>query len=301
LQSLKHLSGTSTAEAIADAIKTDGAVIVDDLIPASVIDRIATELAPWIDASPTGPDEFLGRRTKRTCALIARSVESRKLVMHPAILGAMALILSEATNFQLSVTQAIAISPGEPAQPVHRDQWQYDFYPFPKGFETVCSCMWAITDFTEENGATRVVPGSHTLDDGLPFTLEQTVPAEMGRGSALIWTGSVYHGGGANRSNATRIGVDISYALGWLRQEENQYLSVCREVASTLPVDLLRLMGYAKGAYSLGYIEEYRDPIAAVRPEAAESMSETEGKEAAKKAYGGSVVDAALGSHREQA
>jgi ectoine hydroxylase-related dioxygenase (phytanoyl-CoA dioxygenase family) len=98
------------------------------------------------------------------------------------------------------------------------------------------------------------------------FVLDDTEPAEMARGSVVFYSGSVYHGGGANRSPATRIGLNITYAVAWLRQEENQYLSVPREVAETLPVDLLRLMGYDRGAYALGYIDDLRDPIEAVRP-----------------------------------
>ena len=88
----------------------------------------------------------------------------------------------------------------------------------------------------------------------------------MARGSVLFYSGSVYHGGGANHSDATRIGLNITYNVAWLRQEENQYLSVPREVAETLPTDLLRVMGYDRGAYALGYIDDLRDPIEAVRP-----------------------------------
>jgi ectoine hydroxylase-related dioxygenase (phytanoyl-CoA dioxygenase family) len=111
-----------------------------------------------------------------------------------------------------------------------------------------------------------VVPGSNQAEDGVVFAASDTVPAEMERGSALFYSGSVYHGGGANRTDTTRVGVNITYNVAWLRQEENQYISVPKEVAETLPVDLLRLMGYARGAYALGYIDDLRDPIEAVRP-----------------------------------
>jgi ectoine hydroxylase-related dioxygenase (phytanoyl-CoA dioxygenase family) len=111
-----------------------------------------------------------------------------------------------------------------------------------------------------------VVPRSNHLDDGVVFEAADTFPAEMERGSTLLYSGSVYHGGGANRTDATRIGVNITYNVAWLRQEENQYLSVPREVAQTLPTDLLRLMGYDRGAYALGYIDDLRDPIESVRP-----------------------------------
>jgi ectoine hydroxylase-related dioxygenase (phytanoyl-CoA dioxygenase family) len=161
----------------------------------------------------------------------------------------------------------IAIGPGETSQAIHRDQWAFDFFPFPSGYEVQCNTLWAMTDFTERNGATRVIPGSHRLADRLEFTQDDTEPAEMEQGSVLLYTGALYHGGGANRSDAVRLGLNITYNLAWLRQEENQYLSVPREIACELPESLLRLMGYAQGAYALGYVDDLRDPIEVVRPE----------------------------------
>jgi ectoine hydroxylase-related dioxygenase (phytanoyl-CoA dioxygenase family) len=110
------------------------------------------------------------------------------------------------------------------------------------------------------------VVGSNRAEDRMSFGPDDTEPAEMPRGSVLCYSGSVYHGGGANRSEHTRIGLNITYNVAWLRQEENQYLSVPREVAATLPTELLRLMGYDRGAYALGYIDDLRDPIEAIRP-----------------------------------
>jgi len=152
---------------------------------------------------------------------------------------------------------------------VHRDQWAFDFFPFPAGFEVECHTMWAMNDFTEENGATRVVPGSHRFEDRLRFTDADTVPAEMTKGSVLLYLGSLYHGGGANRSDAPRRGVNVGYTLSWLRQEENQYLACPPEVARELPEALARLAGYRRGAYALGYYGDLRDPYDAVSGEAA--------------------------------
>ena len=212
------------------------------------------------------------------------------------MLGATADLLSHSTNFQLHLTQAIAIGPHSPAQPIHRDQWAWDFFPFPDGYEVECSAIWALTNFTEANGATRVVPGSHLAGDGRSYVEEDSVPAEMERGSVIIYTGSVYHGGGANTTDETRIGVQSSYALGWLRQEENQYLSVPLDVAETLPVDLLRLMGYEKGSFTLGYIDNMRDPMHAVRPGERESTVNLDSAIAALgRAFGDNESDAASG------
>jgi len=267
MAALEHLSAHTSGQSVAEILKRDGAVIVDNLVKPEDMDAIAAELKPWFEATPFGPDAFSGRRTRRTGGLVARSPLCRELVMHPLALAATGALLEHSHKFQLHLTQAIAIGPGEPAQTIHRDQWAFDFFPFPKGYDVQCNTIWAMTDFTEENGATRVIPGSNLFDDKLKFKTEDTIAAEMNKGSVLFYSGSVYHGGGANRSSATRIGLNITYNVSWLRQEENQYLSVPLEIARTLPVELLRLIGYQRGAYALGYVDDLRDPIEVVRPD----------------------------------
>jgi ectoine hydroxylase-related dioxygenase (phytanoyl-CoA dioxygenase family) len=264
---VEHLPATATPEEATAILKRDGAVIIDNVLSAPEMDAVAAELKPWMNATEFGPDDFSGRRTKRTGGLVARSPKCRELVMNQLVLGVAEGLLSHAASFQLHLTQVIAIAPGEPAQPIHRDQWAFDFFPFPKGYEVQCNTIWAMTDFTEENGATRVIPGSHLLEDKLQFKLEDSVPAEMKKGSVLLYTGAVYHGGGANQSKATRAGINITYNLSWLRQEENQYLSVPLDIARTLPVSLLKMIGYQRGAYALGYVDDLRDPIEVVRPD----------------------------------
>jgi ectoine hydroxylase-related dioxygenase (phytanoyl-CoA dioxygenase family) len=267
--SIEHLPASASPEQVAAVIQRDGVAVVDRLVAPEVMDRARAELAPYLEATSTGPDAFSGRRTRRTGGLVARSATCRELIMHPLVLGAVGGVMKHVTRFQLHLTQIIAIGPGEPMQMIHRDQWAYDFFPFPKGYEAQCNTIWAMTDFTAENGATRVIPGSNHFDDRLEFGEADTEPAEMARGSVLFYTGSLYHGGGANRSQDARYGVNITYNASWLRQEENQYLSVPLEVARTLPVDLLRLIGYARGAYALGYVDDLRDPIEVVRPDLA--------------------------------
>jgi ectoine hydroxylase-related dioxygenase (phytanoyl-CoA dioxygenase family) len=266
---IKHLPASASADEICAALSDDGCVVVDNVVRPEVMDEVARELRPFAENTPLGPDDFSGRRTRRTGGLIARSPKSRELVMHPVVLGATAKMLGHATSFQLHLTQIISIGPGEPAQTIHRDQWAFDFFPFPRGYEVQCNTIWAMTDFTAENGATRVIPGSNHFDDKLRFTEADTEPAEMSKGSVLFYTGSIYHGGGANRSKEIRTGINITYNVSWLRQEENQYLSVPLDIARTLPVDLLRLMGYRLGAYALGYVDDTRDPIEVVRPDLA--------------------------------
>lgn len=259
--SIPRFSATAPAADVAAALDSDGCAIVEQVVSRDVLDRARAELQPYLDATPVGPDDFSGRRTRRTGGLIARSLICRDIIMHPLVLDAVGTVLKRATSFQLHLTQVIGIGPGEPGQPIHRDQWAFDFFPFPTGYEVQCNTIWAMTDFTAANGGTRLVPGSHRLADRLTFEHDQAVAAEMPAGSVLFYTGSLYHGAGANTSNMTRYGINLTYAVSWLRQEENQYLAVPPDLARTLPEPLLRLMGYARGAYALGYVDDMRDPL----------------------------------------
>jgi len=255
-------SGVDEVEA---ALRGAGCVVVEHVVSDEQMDRIQTDLEPHLAATAAGGDEFTGFNTRRTGSLLARSRDFGALAAHPTVLGTLDRVLGDhATSYQLHLTQVIEIGPGEPAQLVHRDQWAFDFFPFPAGFEVECHTMWAMTDFTEENGATRVIPGSHRWDDKLRPSVDETIPAEMPKGSVLFYVGSLYHGGGANRSAEPRRGVNVGYTLSWLRQEENQYLACPPEVARELPEDLARLAGYRRGAYALGYYGDLRDPYDAV-------------------------------------
>jgi hypothetical protein len=264
---IERFAPDTSAADVAAALGRDGCAIVERLAPPETLSRTLAELRPWIEATRPGPDDFSGLRTRRTGGLIARSPTCRELVMNPLVLGTIGAVLAHAASFQLHLTQVISIGPGEKSQTIHRDQWAFDFFPFPSGYEVQCNTIWAMCDFTEENGATRLIPGSHRREDKLHFRLEDTVAAEMPAGSVLFYTGSLYHGGGANRSDNVRYGLNITYAVSWLRQEENQYLSVPFEIARTLGDPLLRLMGYARGAYALGYVDDLRDPLEVLRGE----------------------------------
>ena len=267
---IEHLSAQTSAAEVAAAIRRDGAAIVDRLVGDDLVDRVLAEARPFLEATPVGGEDFSGLRTRRTGSLIARVPAARDLAAHPTVLGVCDDILGvNATSYQLHLTQVIDIGPDEPAQALHRDQWAWDAFAFPVGFEVEISTIWAMQDFSEENGATRVVPGSHRWEAGRTPSPEASVAAEMAKGSVLIYTGSVFHGGGANRSAAWRTAVNIDYCLGWLRQEENQYLSCPPEVARGIPVELARLIGYRRAAYALGYFGDTQDPIEAVHPELA--------------------------------
>jgi hypothetical protein len=246
---------------VAEALRTHGCAIVERLVDTTVVDRLLTEMDPYIAATPPGGDDFSGRHTTRTGALLARSRSSIDLVAHPLVLGATEELLSPfASNFQLHLTQIIAIGPGSVAQPLHRDQWCFDFFPFPAEMDVEVSTIWALDDFTEENGATRIIPASMLDPKEACADVHRTLPAVMPKGSVVLYSGRTIHGGGANRSNRVRRALNVDYVLGWLRQEENQYLSCPPDVARTLPEHVQKLAGYTLGAYALGYVDDVRDP-----------------------------------------
>jgi ectoine hydroxylase-related dioxygenase (phytanoyl-CoA dioxygenase family) len=268
IASVPRVDAGAPVDDVEAALRTAGCVVVERLAPVELMDRIEEELAPYLAATPAGADEFTGMNTRRTGSLLARSRSFVDLAAHPTVLATLDRVLGDhATSYQLHLTQIIEIGPGEPAQLVHRDQWAFDFFTFPSGFEVECHTMWAMSDFTEANGATRVIPGSHQWPDKQRPTVEETIPAEMPKGSVLFYVGSLYHGGGPNRSDAPRRGVNVGYTLSWLRQEENQYLACPPEVARELPEDVARLAGYRRGAYALGYFGDLQDPYDAVRGE----------------------------------
>ena len=280
---IEYLRADASPEKVFEILERDGCVVIENLLDRERIREIRDEMAPYMADAEKGGNEFDGFETRRVGMLVARSPHSHPVIMDPTVLGVAERALAHASNFQLHCTQIVSIGPGSVPQPIHRDQWAFDLFPFPPGFDTTFATMWAISDFREENGATRVIPGSHKMDDKLQFEQKDTEPAEMEPGSVLLYTGSLYHGGGENRSDADRVGLIVHYSLAWLRQEENQYISVPREVIDELPEDLLRMMGYAEGAFSLGFFDAGRDPIAAVRPEfereaKVESLDEAKGK-----------------------
>jgi ectoine hydroxylase-related dioxygenase (phytanoyl-CoA dioxygenase family) len=267
---LPRFDRSATAAEVGAALLAHGAVIVERLVDDEVCAAVADELGPWLDATPFGADDFSGRQTRRTGALLTRAPSSTAMVAHPLVLEVADITLwPKKTTFQLHLTQSIAIGPESPAQHLHRDHWCFDFFPFPRDVDVEVSTIWALCDFTEENGATRVVPDSHRTPDEVKYRPEDSLPAEMPRGSVVMYLGSTVHGGGANRSGQTRIGINVDYVLGWLRQEENQYLSYSLDEVRAFPERIQRLLGYEVGAYALGYIDGGRSPMELVRGESA--------------------------------
>jgi hypothetical protein len=257
MPSLETLPPDTPIEELTRIFERDGALIVRDALPPELLDTVVDELRPYVEATAPGRDGFTGLRTTRTGALVARSPACRTLVVDPLVLSLCdAVLLANCERYQLHLTQVIRIMPGQEAQPIHRDRWAWGARL--RGLEPQLNTIWALTPFTKENGATQVVPGSTDWPDKRVATPDEIGCAEMDAGSVLVYSGSVFHGGGANVSDDDRIGLNITYALGWLRQEENQYLACPPEIARTLEPELQDLIGYQLGQYALGY---YTPPL----------------------------------------
>ena len=254
---IKHLKANSSIEEILEVIEQDAGGIIDNLLDKNQLKNISEDLKPYLVKTKEGQDDFTGFKTKRVGALMARSAECQNLALNPIINEVSKLFFEpHSDGYQLHFTSAIDIAPGESKQIPHRDRGVWGGY-IPRKIETQLSTVWAIDDFTKENGATQVVPGSHKWDRDREPKEDEICYAEMKKGSVFIYTGSVIHGGGANNSNKNRLGVFLHYAPSWLRQQENQYLSCPPHIAKDLTPELRSLMGYTKGGYVLGF---YSDP-----------------------------------------
>ena len=296
--SVPRFAGSARVEHINAALRETGAVIVDNLISRELADRVTDELQPHFDAvGYDDADIFNGFSTRRVYEVLARAPSSAELMALPQLLSLVDnVLLPFCDSYRIGSSSAIQIMPGEKAQMVHRDDTIYPVHI--PGVELQVSALWALTDFTEHNGGTRVVLGSHGSLAGnqgagsgslaLPgiaqegdgtyssYPLDDTVPAEMPKGSLLMYLpslanislfafvnspltlgrtfthqfagtrylGSTHHAGGANMSTDPRLALVNTYSLGWLRQEENHMLAIPRHVAVELPRRVRQLMGY---------------------------------------------------------
>ncbi|MBU2605198.1 MAG: phytanoyl-CoA dioxygenase family protein [Alphaproteobacteria bacterium] len=238
----------------AECLLRDGYCIIPDLLPSSVLCELDSDLEGQFEQTPFGDGDFYGYRTKRLGRLLRRSRAAEKLVLEPGILALAREILGPACErIQLNVAQAIEIHPGEIEQFPHCDQ---DMWAGVKGqHEYLLNVMWPITGFTQQNGATRIYPGTHKQQIQSLGELADPVIAQCGPGSAICFLGSTVHGAGANRSQAVRRGVVVGYSLGWLKPYENLWLAYPPEIARSFSPELAELTGYVQHRPNLGNFE----------------------------------------------
>lgn len=241
-------SATTAVDTIANALNEAGCVVVTGVFDESARTRVTEELAPYMDrvsVEEDDPSEFYAGLTKRTSALVARSEAVGELVVDEMSKKMCDRFLSPNGEFgyHLHVSAALQVGPGARRQILHREEDSFTFFPHPRPNLIVAS-MWAVSDFRADNGGTLLVPGSHRWPEERKANEEEVCEAEMPAGSVLYWLGGVLHGAGANTSDDWRYGIILTYSLGWLRQEENQYLDVPPNVAKDLPAGVREMIGY---------------------------------------------------------
>lgn len=242
-----------------EKLAEQGYAVLPALMDAAGCDRVLACLRGLHDAQGFGDNDFAGTRTKRVFNLFAKTRDLDPLLVQPAVLRiARSRLGPEA---QLSIASTMEIHGGETVQPLHRDDAYFPANPHPT---LVVNTIWALTDFAEANGATRLVPGSHRRGGPVDPQAEW-IAAEMPRGSVLLWDGAVWHGGGANRTDESRFGLSLNYCRGWIRQQENQYLSLDPAVVSTLPAEVQAILGYDICQF-VGWVDG-RHPQRAILPE----------------------------------
>ncbi len=274
---LQRLPADAPTQVLVDALERDGAVIVEDFLDADLLARFNAELDPFIETAIPAKDRaflndviqwFFGAETRDVTGVAGRSrVFATEILTHPVYRAICdAILLPSCASYQLNIAHVLDRGPGSTQQLIHRDEVVWVHLPSPHPEIQVASVI-ALVDFTADNGATRVVPGSHRWPRDRVATADELVPAEMAAGSAIVYLGSTLHGGGANVTpDVRRRGMHVSYCVGWLRTEENQYLSTPIDVVRTLPRESQALLGYAAHdalAAGGGYLGTVRvqDPV----------------------------------------
>jgi ectoine hydroxylase-related dioxygenase (phytanoyl-CoA dioxygenase family) len=238
-----------------ERIARDGYGVIPGVLGEAEADALAADLLRIERERGIEParNDFEGSRTWRIYNLLVHGPLYEAIPVHPRVLPVVEGVLDP--GCLVSSLSSISIGPGETAQMLHADD---QLIPLDKPHRAiVCNTMWALTDFTEENGATRLVPGSHLFDHSPAIGVDyESVPAVMRKGDVLVWHGSLWHGGGANRTRERRVGVAMNYCAGFVRQQENQQLGIPREVARRFPPRLRELVGYGVYRSLIGHVEK---------------------------------------------
>lgn len=234
-----HLPATATVDEVVGAMDAQGYAVVERLLAPDQVAAIRRDLTRILETVPYGRNDFEGHHTKRIYNLFAKTRVLDDVALHPLLLGVLDRVLG---HYQFSAPVGIEIGPGQAAQVLHTDDIVYPLpWPHP---DVVVNSMWAFDDFTEANGATRLIPGSHRRPELDHSGLDEPVAVEMPLGSVIFYPGTVVHGGGANRTDRTRLGVILEFVVAWIRPQENHVIGVPPEVVATLAPTLQELLGY---------------------------------------------------------
>ncbi len=254
-----------------EAIDRDGYTVIPDVfdenVAVALVERLE-QLEHELGVAPAS-NSFEGRHTVRVYNLLAHGEIFESIPVNDRVLPVVEGVLDR--GCLISSLSSIAIGPGESPQPIHADD---QVMPLERPHvATVCNTMWALTDFTEANGATRLVPGSHRWSEVPEYgTHYDSVPAEMPRGSVLVWHGSLWHGGGANDTGSRRYGIAMNYCAGWIRQQENQQLGLPLETVRHFGPRLAELCGFGTYNRLIGHIDKQTPAQRLLGAEGSESL-----------------------------
>ena len=274
MPSLQRVVGDETTpEELSAVLQADGAVVVEGAVPTATLEGLNSDLDRFVDELGVGLRdpvnermvEFYGGSTVRFDGLPAKSPSFVELLQLPMLQGVADVLLKpNCEDYLLNTAQLIEIRPGETAQMIHRDEDAWPHLP-PQKPQLEVEAMFALTDFTIANGATNVVPGSHLWAPKRQPEPHEILQAEMPAGSALVYLGSTLHGGGANTTSGTiRRGMFLGLVVGWLRTEENTFLTVPIDAARDMPVRVQELLGY-KAHGPIGVVD-VGSPMVMLRP-----------------------------------
>jgi ectoine hydroxylase-related dioxygenase (phytanoyl-CoA dioxygenase family) len=248
---INRLDAKASVDDVLARLQEDGYAVVERYLSPENVQAKRDDLHRVLRSTPTGRNDFEGFQTQRIYALFAKTRVFDDVAIDPLLVGVLEKVLGPA--FTLSAPTAINIGPGETAQNLHTDDI---VYPVARPHrELVVNTMWCLDDFTEENGATHIAPGSHRWVDERPDANTKTVRAVAPAGSVIFFVGSAWHGGGANNTQKPRLGVIIEYCAGWLRPQENHVIGVPREIIRELPERLQELLGYGVFPPFLGNVD----------------------------------------------
>lgn len=244
--------GAEVDPAVADAdlarVQRDGYVILTDLLDPDELAQIRSAVAPMLERPGRNP--FEGHATQRVYSVLNKTRACDRIADHPRVLALLDRLFLP--NYLLSMLQVISILPGEQAQMLHTDD---GFYPIPRPRKALgAATIWAIDEFTADNGATDIVPGSHLWGDRLPDPAERE-PVVMPAGSCVFFVGTLWHGGGANRSATPRLAVTAQYCEPWVRPQEAFTLSTTRDTVRAVSEDIRRMLGYSIHPPFIGQVD----------------------------------------------
>jgi ectoine hydroxylase-related dioxygenase (phytanoyl-CoA dioxygenase family) len=236
-----------------EQFERDGFVILEDVLDRAAREEIVAALAPYERDRPMGRNAFEGQKSQRVYSLAGKGEVFQRLAEHPRVMAIVERLLMP--NFLLSTIQSIRLHPGEKSQAWHTDDAFY-FMPRPHRLPLAVSVIWAIEEFTEENGATEVIPGSHRWGLEHPEEREHdVVAATMPAGSCIVFDGALWHRGGANESRGTRLAISPQYCQPWLRPQESQLLIVPPEAARACSERMRTMLGYSIHPPFIGQVD----------------------------------------------